>query len=585
MNILEDLKELKENNFWGNIADIKLTDLRKDIFNFQEEKHIADDLLTFFRNLLSHNITEEEIVFTDSNINSCITEEEAEILFNNRKQIENKYIKAFLLTFFWQYKKLPSNKENFEAISESLALYYQIVENLISNLKLINQDHFSAAIFMRILKYSMKVSISINSNIRFKFLSQTKKLSDLEYNKENSFLLLNAMRLLIKHSSIEDAQMCLNKLEKIAAEISLEDSVGYYVKENIYNVAIEATKKIGNKTKEEELLQKKAETYEQRAQKADSVQVEVHFLKKAAQIYVNIPSCKEKWKSITLEIEEKSPGIIAEMIPIKVECPMDITRIMESVKLVSNKSFQEALKELAKCIHLMPVEKQILEESAKYSGISDFLTASLVDERGLTASIIGNDKNKYSSSFYNTLSFRWYDIWLYILSPMISRISQEHFFTYQDIIPFCMDNPFVPKGREIIFAKGIYYFLKQDFLLSSSLLVPQIENSLRNMLYGITTISKLEKDGKQEYKIEIESLLENLLKENKLPKRIYFYFYILLCDDCFNIRNRMAHGLSDINEFNSSGIFILNWLVFYCACGWSLPYEEINSQKEDVKSK
>lgn len=581
MNILENLKELKENNFWENIADIKLINLRKAILNFQEEKHIANDLLNFFRNLLSHNLTKEEIVFTDGNIRFCITEEESETLFNNREQIENKYIKAFLLTFFWQYKKLPSNKEKFEAISEALELYYQILESLISDLKLINQDYFSAAIFMRILKYSIKVSNSINSNIRFKFLSQTKKLADLEYNKENYFLLLNAIRLLIKHSSVEDAQKCLDKLEKIVAEISLKE----HVKEDIYNVAIEATKKIGDKTKKEELLQKKAEIYEQRAQKADSVQAEVHFLKKAAQIYVNIPSCKEKWKNITLEIEEKSPGIIAEMIPIKVECPMDITRIIKSVKLVSDKTFPEALKELVKCMQLMPVEKQILEESAKYNGISDFLTASLVDERGLTAAIIGNDKNKYSSSFYNTLSFWWYDIWLHVLSPMISRISQEHFFTYQDIIPFCMGNPFVPKGREIIFAKGIYYFLKQDFLLSSSLLVPQIENSLRNMLYGITTISKLEKDGRQEYKIEIESLLNNLLKENKLPKRIHFYFYMLLCNDYFNIRNRIAHGLYDTDEFNSSGVFILNWLVFYCACGWSLLYEEIISQKEDVKSK
>jgi hypothetical protein len=44
------------------------------------------------------------------------------------------------------------------------------------------------------------------------------------------------------------------------------------------------------------------------------------------------------------------------------------------------------------------------------------------------------------------------------------------------------DKPFVPAGRELIFARALHFGLEGDFAVATSLLVPQVENSLRQLL-------------------------------------------------------------------------------------------------------
>ncbi len=76
----------------------------------------------------------------------------------------------------------------------------------------------------------------------------------------------------------------------------------------------------------------------------------------------------------------------------------------------------------------------------------------------------------------------------YIL-PAIRKIQAEHNVRLQDFCQLAVACPFVPPGRELIFAKGLYAGFTFDFIVSTHLLIPQIEHSIRLSLEAIGAIT------------------------------------------------------------------------------------------------
>ena len=62
------------------------------------------------------------------------------------------------------------------------------------------------------------------------------------------------------------------------------------------------------------------------------------------------------------------------------------------------------------------------------------------------------------------------------------QISLEHNVSIKDFDFIVIDNPFIRPGREKIYARGLLEGLKGDFLISTHLLIPQIEDSIRYLM-------------------------------------------------------------------------------------------------------
>ncbi|WP_413171360.1 hypothetical protein [Anabaena azotica] len=69
-----------------------------------------------------------------------------------------------------------------------------------------------------------------------------------------------------------------------------------------------------------------------------------------------------------------------------------------------------------------------------------------------------------------------------IFSEHIIQKSEENKIKETDLLPLVVNNPFVPLGREKLFIKGLYAGLIGDFVTSTHILIPQIENSVRYLL-------------------------------------------------------------------------------------------------------
>jgi hypothetical protein len=85
------------------------------------------------------------------------------------------------------------------------------------------------------------------------------------------------------------------------------------------------------------------------------------------------------------------------------------------------------------------------------------------------------------------------------IEPARQQIVAEHPARPMDLLFLVQDNPFVPRGREGLFLRGLHAGLRGDLVLALHLLLPQIENSLREIFAakGIIT-SKLESDDTQD---------------------------------------------------------------------------------------
>ena len=574
MDILENLQTLKDKHFWPSIEDVEIDSINAAINAWKQEQNYNNALLDFFGTLQGFHFTKEDIEFYYPDALNALSTEDCVLLFENIDKIQNNYIKVLVLGFLWKYRKLPTSNDNFKAVVLSLNIYLDILDKMCLEIP-VSKSSSLHLYLPQILEYCLYTASCLKHPIKNEFITRAKHLATLEYTNENFYFIVSALRMLVSHTSIDDIKALIPTLEGLLQKTNND----YNKQHQIYDIIIQVAKIIEDKKMKIEMLQKKAALFEIEGRQDISIHREIYLLKKAASIYITIPEYREKWEQIMQEIENKSPRILDTLVSVPMGGKIDRSLILESEKNIAGKSFQDSLKEIAKCIVSIPTLQDI--ERVNSQGIlSDIFSTNILDEKGFTASVI-DDRHSHPMSFYMTVQWFWAHTCTHALNPMLSRIALEHFFTIQDLLPICAYNPFVPIGREIIFAKGLYYFLKQDFITSSSLLVPQLENSFRNLLYGTKPITYSKSDGSQPYKIEMKWLLDTLLNENRITNKLHFNLDLLLCDNYFNVRNEIAHGLLTGNNFYSPAVCILNWFIFYFTCYTTLFYDEIVATQQE----
>ena len=132
------------------------------------------------------------------------------------------------------------------------------------------------------------------------------------------------------------------------------------------------------------------------------------------------------------------------------------------------------------------------------------------------------------------------------------------------------DNPFVPPGREAIYLRGLFAGFERDYLISSHLLIPQIESSLRHLMVtygGDRRTSSLSENGDQ-LELTLDSLLGLDVIQAILDPSLHFDLSGLLsCRGVGeNLRHDFCHGFIDFEAFGSTSAVYLWWIVYHiCA--------------------
>jgi hypothetical protein len=148
-----------------------------------------------------------------------------------------------------------------------------------------------------------------------------------------------------------------------------------------------------------------------------------------------------------------------------------------------------------------------------------------------------------------------------------NRCNLEHGARINDILSIVSHSPFVPPEREYLFAKGLYAGLTGDFFTSTHILIPQIENSIRYLLWrGGKITSGLDNRGIQN-EHDLNSTLRRPDVDSIFDEDTLFDLKCLLVEHAgSNLRNRMAHGLISDGEFMSPLMSYVWWLTLRLCC-------------------
>ena len=123
---------------------------------------------------------------------------------------------------------------------------------------------------------------------------------------------------------------------------------------------------------------------------------------------------------------------------------------------------------------------------------------------------------------------------------------------------------FTITNKELI-SYGIEKFRKKEYISAIHILIFQVEAILRGRLIDFGISNYTEKNGVQQF-LSLRSVLTKLRENHDLQEDFLIFLDLFLCDQVFvNLRNKVAHGLTEIEEFNEYNtvalIFILIKLV------------------------
>jgi len=289
------------------------------------------------------------------------------------------------------------------------------------------------------------------------------------------------------------------------------------------------------------------------------------WMQQSIEIYKKVPNSKEVRESLYEELLAFQKASISEMQ--RFEYPLNVSELINNtISLFEGKNLRESLYLFAFRL-VEPPNYSTLKEQAKRlseNSISHLFSSTYVDSEGkVVAHSSKNEANRVSESdLYKVVSLQHQIIVTGQLLPAIDIITMNHKLTERDFLTLASDNPFVSFGQEIIYAKGLYAGFNKDFIVSASLLVPLLENSIRHVLKSVgVRVSTLNTYGVQE-ELRLNALLEHE-KSIELfgPDIIEDLRGLLIAKTYSNLRNKVSHGLLRSKEFFSFPTIYLWWLI------------------------
>lgn len=254
-------------------------------------------------------------------------------------------------------------------------------------------------------------------------------------------------------------------------------------------------------------------------------------------------------------------------IPIAREEYQD-TEMQKSAKdLVAGKTLRDALYSLAfgyRLIQTVDNLRSEAEQEAKPGSLLQIIPMVLVDKEGKTKAISGNGDDSIEETMFRNA--RFYQGWIGVnfVAPACVQSSSEHKVSLDDLSFIVDKNPFIPQGREPLFARGLLAGLQGDLVVAVHLLIPQLENSMRHILKlnGFIPSSLSSRMIQDEY--TLNKVLELPDLKQILTEDIVFALKGLLVERMgSNSRNDVCHGLLDYNQLFSGQLLYLWWLTLY----------------------
>ncbi|MEQ8394678.1 DUF4209 domain-containing protein [Thalassobaculum sp.] len=301
-----------------------------------------------------------------------------------------------------------------------------------------------------------------------------------------------------------------------------------------------------------------------------------HFLEAAHEAYRNIPSMREKTAEVYERLREAQQLAVQAMHEIRTD-GIDISdwirRAREHVSgrpmrdafvalagVASPTNFEQAAGHSKELMRRFPLQNLVGGQRVERDGrvIAHRTPGLLGDEAQAEAAVWERVVEQTAFSHGFTVQA--------LIIPAVNQIDFEHRFSLHDLRDLVLHNPLVPEGHEVLFARGLLAGLRGDYEDALSILVPQLENSLRLLLArsGVET-TRRDKHGIQTV-IQMGTILSDhrSVLEPMLSPDVFLELKVLFGDPHGpNLRNRIAHGQMAHDDFYSGPAIYAWWFIYH----------------------
>ena len=319
-----------------------------------------------------------------------------------------------------------------------------------------------------------------------------------------------------------------------------------------------------------------AETYVKESEAAGSALAASVHMQKAIEALRRVGGQKARVDELHTHLLETQTKVTGEMKVFSHQ--MDIGEVVEKYRQqVSGKPLQEAL--FAFCLLSASPKLERLrtrvEETVKKHPLQFVVSGTIVNEKGkvigLKPNMMSNDpaevERAKKAEMYSQAQFDRTFITQALIEPVRYQILSEHYVPIRAFYPIVRNSPFVPEDRAQIFAQGLHAGLNGDFLTATHLLIPQVENSIRNLLEqrGVT-VSKINDEGIQDERPLTDIIYLPEVDQIFGADAAFDLRGLLVERYGANLRNRLAHGLISFDYFYSVEVPYFWWLTLRLCC-------------------
>jgi uncharacterized protein DUF4209 len=351
-------------------------------------------------------------------------------------------------------------------------------------------------------------------------------------------------------------------------------SKSYHVARYYLDLLAKLARRCGDKEGADDALRAFAGTWEAEAADREAASdhlAAAHFLAQSIQAYRRVPHESAVLEALHAKLQRAERASIGQFK--KLQGPtINIAEFARSAREhVAGQSLRDALIRLAYITPFADPDKmrQSAIEMARVAPLHHMFAVHKKDAEGRTVGIAPpispgetpDDDELYARIVEHMGWQRDFAIRAYII-PALHQVLLEHAVPLYELLALSTYSPFVPTGRERLFAEGLLAGFQMDFRTACHLLIPQIENSLRHLMQARSMITtKIDKAGIQRH-LDLGDLLTDARLEAILSKGMILELRTLLTDNRGpNFRHQLAHGMLDDGAFETPDAGYAWWLV------------------------
>lgn len=276
----------------------------------------------------------------------------------------------------------------------------------------------------------------------------------------------------------------------------------------------------------------------------------LHWLEKLNSLFIEFNLIEES-DNLLVKIKEISPTITKNFVSSSLSHEISKEQFQIFLNDILNGTFDEIVFKIYSSFipNYENVKKKVLANSREFV-FGNHIPIQLIDEKGRKIAQI-NPFNEDQYGHYIRYGVLQITVYSFFLKEVFDRILNSEVVSKESLFNFLSKSPIILPERYEIILKGLECYYNFDYVVFLHLIIPQIEEAVRNVLeFSSGNVLKTSKNGGLHLK-NFNDILSEIKVIESLGEDIVFFFKILFTDSRgINLRNNLSHGLLNPKNFN-----------------------------------